>query len=234
MSYGILLTNADSSTLIDENFYSYVLHSTYAVNPVWTPGLNGTGHYYGSATLPSSVAPESSLPLIVNPAGYTNSSIYETGNGTIFLSVFADNSSPVTIEVYVVRAPSTNNLYGIQVFDQSGNVVFSGEETYLNILDTPYLDGAALLGAPMGTEVTVTFSNPSSKTPCILLDGDNSVGIRYDFGAYMFDWYQVVGKVTSLTTAKFTKILKREPSAYNFVPTVRNYGSSAKIVIAGV
>jgi hypothetical protein len=132
MSYGISIENASGYIQIDSGFTNYVLVSSGTVNA--TAGVIGTysGIDPGTATINGLQADD-----IVAVRG---TDICQAGRSASAQSLYNFTTSAQTISYRVYRkasdiTPSTSD-YGLEVFDESGNLRFSSKYAPAKVLAT--------------------------------------------------------------------------------------------------
>jgi hypothetical protein len=213
MSYGASIIGASGNSLIDESFSSYRLESTHSVTMTVATGVNGTSYAWGQ----SIIGPNSIYSTINRIAVIKNSSVYacaqvvinsEVPPNAMIMVASEAAATTITVEVYTndpIVEPTSG--YGIVFKNASGAAVFSGNHTYLQIVDTVTLDGVTMF-ANIDTAYEKTIVNPGGATLGLVLPHFGVIGMK-DFSVpnSYYRMTYVIGKITSTTTASY-KVIK--------------------------
>lgn len=167
MSFGIQLINSSGITVIDSNYSNF--HVVYS--NVVTSNVN-TSTYVSYPTQPT-------IPIVVVNFNSANAAVFCVSavglNGFYIRHVGTPNNLQIN---YAVLQPLTNfapsSGYGVQVFDQGGNVVFDSNKNYFII------DGHTLVNYVFNTNTltnNIISSLPSRNDRYVSINNALRVGI---------------------------------------------------------
>lgn len=133
MSYGLITRNADNQVVIDSDYRNLVLRSkqTAYISP-YQQACGGVIRSVGRVTFSYSGA---IAPLILLESGISAGIGNLVISGSTYTWTVCSNSAGNVTAYIFDMPPVVPATYGINVFDQSSNLVFSSDYKYLRVID---------------------------------------------------------------------------------------------------
>lgn len=182
MAYGLEVRNEAGTVLFDTNHFNYALAGIIPVTPD-LPQMTG-GDRVSSVTVGGS--PQPPLVALQSPSGAAVIRTRPLGVNSWTVDIRSKGATPFTAYPFKRGQPQTSG-YGIQTFDENGDLVFSSYDRPLRILDViTGTDGAS------SSFASKTWSYPSSKRVAFICC--RWAGYRYlrDIGGGLIETANVV------------------------------------------
>lgn len=164
MGYGFSAINNNDIIVIDQDFSNYCLHSTITVdnaNCSYGTFQNNFGHYYKSLYIPNILG----VIALCNSTHDVSCWSSLSAHGTNQILIIPDYGLNFSFQIYFYvpsTAFSVTSGYGLNVYNQLGNLTFSSTLSYLKHLVTYTVDtrNSSELPYPIGISNPVFVLNP--------------------------------------------------------------------------